>query len=201
MDGVLREWVAPDPKRNRRAVASERQILISLEGEIMPDNRREFYRIPLNEPLPLVLALPHSTHRTPDPEPNLIEGALLLDLSRKGASLWLPSQIGQDLRVSFELTVEILPESPSREEHETTLQAGEQAGGEAEEIVQPEDVTVESFHLRGAIVYGIPWKHGKESGWRIGLRFDDNADGFGAFDVRQRTFLRQRAAEREARGY
>lgn len=197
LTGMLREWQPVDPKRNRRAPPTERQILVVLEREIISDNRRQFYRLPLNERLPFVLLSAIPSVRNPDPVPELLEGVVLLDLSRKGASLWFPGRISDEQRVSFELTIETLPEAPQRDEDEATIQAGEL---EEEVIEDVEAVTIESFHLYGAIAYGIPWKLEKESGWRIGVRFDENADGFGAFDVRQRAFLRQRADEREARG-
>lgn len=187
LTGVLTEWQAPDPRRTRGRTSSERTLIITLENEIQPANRRQFYRLPLKDKLLLVqLQSPPKAGRVTLPPPIDIDEVVLLDLSRTGATLWLPRRPGTDMAIQFQLAIETRahpkPAHPNEEKEED----------------EPE-ITVESYHLVGRVIHLVEMIRGKSSGWRVGIEFPGDT-GHEAFDARQRAFLRHRAEERDERG-
>lgn len=197
MTGILREWIAPDPKRSRGAPLTERTLTITLEEEVIQDNRREHYRLPLKEPLPILqLQPPPLNGRVTLPTPIDIEDAVLLDISRTGASAWLPRRPAPQDMVVFQLVVELHPE----EEDEPKRGGEEELPENIQETI--EEPTIETFKLMGSIVYHEPYVLNKKEGWRVGISFLPECDGMQAFDARQREFLRLRAEDRDRRaGY
>ncbi len=182
LTGVLNQWQAARPSKG--VPATERHIVISLADELIEVNRREQYRFPLKDKIEICyFQSPPASGRSTLPPNIQVEGAVLLDISRSGASLWLPRRPGLDMRVVFTLVVE------SRERIKV------EDGKDAVEVV------VETFHLGCSVVTVFEATQAKVQGWRVGLRFEDGADGPGAFDARQRAFLRHRAEEKEERSF
>lgn len=180
LTGVLNQWLVP--KVSKAVPETERHLMITLADELIEVNRRGQYRFPLKDKLEICyLQSPPVSGRSTLPPNTQIDGAVLLDISRTGACLWMPRRPGMDMRVVFTLVVE------SRERIKV------EDGKDAVEVV------VETFHLGAQVMHLSESMHAKLPGWRVGLSFDEGADGPAAFDARQRAFLRHRAEEKEER--
>ena len=182
LTGVLEQWQTPRP--SKAIPASERNVVVTLADELIEVNRRGQYRFPLKDKLEICyFQSPPVGGRSTLPPSIQIEGAVLLDISRTGACLWLPRRPGLDMRVVFTLVVE----SQERIKVED--------GKDAVEVV------VETFHLGSSVLNVREATHAKMQGWRVGLHFEKSSDGREAFDARQRAFLRHRAEEKDERSY
>jgi hypothetical protein len=182
LTGVLTQWQAPKP--SKAVPVTERHLLISLADEMIEVNRRGQYRFPLKDKLDACyLQSPPTSGRSTLPPNIQIEGAVLLDISRTGACLWMPRRAAMDMRVIFTLVVE----------------SGERI--KVEDGKDAVEVEVETFHLGSQVIYVMESSHAKAQGWRVGLRFEEGCGGPEAFDARQRVFLRHRAEEKEERSF
>lgn len=154
--GMLTGWRCPDPER------AERELLVTL-GEIKDVNRRAHFRLPLEDRLgPCTLLSNHA--------PQKIPGAILVNLSRGGACLWLPSRPVLGMEVQFQLQAD-----PTQKHHR---RAGD------------------LFQLRGVVVHSRAESRLEKEGWLVGLRFEKEETE--AFDARQRSCLKHRCITTES---
>ncbi len=148
IDGWVLSW---EPRE-------EGQILVSFcaSRALKELDKRAHYRLPLEDRLGRCGVVEGRGLRR-------IEGAMLLDLSRGGAGLWVNRELLPGSQVELLMQIE-----------------------------KPDGVRkrIESFPLKGEVVHSRPSTFNGIDGWRVGLRFAKLE--VAAFDARQRTWLRTR---------
>jgi hypothetical protein len=121
-------------------------------------DQRAHYRLPLEERLPRFSVVEGRGLKK-------IDGAMLLDLSRGGAGVWLNRELPEGSQVELLMQVEKMEGNRRR---------------------------VESFLLKGVVVHRSPATINGGEGWRLGIRFAKLE--VAAFDARQRVWLQTRCA-------